>query len=164
MRRIALLFLGAALLFSFTACKGKETDIHEPVNFYYCREEVSYHSSDSVIFPVIREAASFGGNAETMLRTYLSDPVSKNGLLPVPVNTKLISFEIQADEVYLTFSESFSQLSGMDLTKAVSCIAMTVYDYTGIETLRVSVESGQLDGKDEIIINALDIILIDNLK
>lgn len=164
MRRIVLWILGAALLCSLTACKGKETDIREPVKFYYCREEISYNSPDSVIFPEIREAASFGGNVETMLRTYLTGPVSNHGLLPVPANTQLVSFRVENEEAYLTFNEAFAQLSGMDLTTAVSCIAMTVYDYTGIETLRISVESGQLDGKDEIVINALNIILVDSFE
>lgn len=163
MRRIAVLLLCIVLLVSLAACKMKEANIQEPTNFYYCRKEISYHSIDGVILGEIREAANFHGDSETMLLSYLLGPYSNDYISLIPTDTKLISFQTSGEDAYLILSEEFAQLSGIKLITACSCIAMTLYEYTGVETLHISVESGQLDGKDALVINALDVVLMDTL-
>ena len=91
MRKLIILFLCVVMLLSLCACNRKNSEPVEPVNFYYCKEEVTYNSATGVIQPKIHEGLDFHNDAETMLCAYLQGPYSNDNisLLPAPPNLPL---------------------------------------------------------------------------
>ena len=162
MRKIFLLFLCVVLVLCLCACQQKNADIQEPVNFYYCRDEISYNTIDAVIFPEVREAIEFGGDPTKMLDSYLLGPKANNCISLIPTGTKLISFQIIDGVGYVKFSDEFAKLSGVSLSTACSSIVLTLHEYTGFDVFRFSANTKQLDNRDEIVVSVSDIILMDD--
>lgn len=162
MRKSFILLLCVVLIFSLCACRQKNKDYQEPVNFYYCTDEVSYNTSDAVIDMQIYEGIDFHADPEKMLSSYLQGPQSNDYLSLIPAGTSLISCNVIGDVCYLKFSDDFAKLSGMKLSIACGCIVLTLNDYTGVETVSFSTQTQQLDNKDELVISASDIILLDD--
>ena len=162
MKKLGILILCAILVLSLSACNQKNADIQEPVNFYYCRDEITYNTPDAVIRAEVHEGAGFLEDPEKMLRSYLLGPNSHNYVSLIPTNTTPVSVEITEGVAYVKFSDEFSKLSGMKLTTACSCIALTLSEYSGVNAVHISAETELLDNKDEIIITASDIILLDD--
>lgn len=162
MKRMIVLLLCILLLASLCACRNKNADIKDPVSFYYCRQEVIYHVSDAVICAQIRDGADFNGDPEQMLHSYLDGPHANGYVAPFPADTKLISFQIANNNAYVILSDEFSKLTGIKLTTACSCIALTLCEYSNVDSVHISAETQQLDYKNEIVIKASDIVLLDN--
>ena len=161
MRKILVLLLCILLILSLCACKNKDSKIIEPVNFYYCNEEISYNSASGVIAAEIHEGAEFQSDAQVMLRSYLQGPKSNDYISLIPENTIVISLEITDSEAYIKLSDTYSQLSGIKLATGSSCIAMTLHDYTGVERIHFSTENELLDNKDEYVITLDNLVLLD---
>lgn len=162
MRKIFIMLLCATLLFSLCACKQNQSNIQVPVNFYYCRDEIAYNTSDAVIAAEIHEGIGFGADPDKMLRSYLEGPDSNSLVSVISAETELVSVQIVDDTAYVTFSDDFSQLSGVKLTTACSCVTLTLNAFSGVNSVHVSAETELLDNKEEIIINTSDIILLDD--
>ena len=162
MKKSFILLLCIVLIFSLCACRQKHTDFQEPVNFYYCADEVSYNTSDAVIGMQVHEGVDFHTDPEKMLKSYLRGPKSNDYTSLIPNGTALISYDVIGDVCYLKFSDEFAQLSGIRLSTACSCIVLTLNDYSGVETVSFSTQTQQLDNKDELVISASDIILLDD--
>lgn len=162
MKKSFILLLCIVLIFSLCACRQKHTDFQEPVNFYYCADEVSYNTSDAVIGLQVHEGVDFYADPEKMLKSYLRGPKSNNYTSLIPTGTALISYDVIGDVCYLKFSDEFAKLSGIRLSTVCSCIVLTLNDYSGVETVSFSTQTQQLDNKDELVISASDIILLDD--
>jgi spore germination protein GerM len=162
MKKSFILLLCIVLIFSLCACRQKHTDFQEPVNFYYCADEVSYNTSDAVIGMQVHEGVDFYADSEKMLKSYLRGPKSNDYTSLIPTGTALISYDVIGDVCYLKFSDEFAKLSGIRLSAACSCIVLTLNDYSGVETVSFSTQTQQLDNKDELVISASDIILLDD--
>ncbi len=164
MKKAVLLLLTVALLFSVCACVKKSEEVKEPVNFYYCNEDIFYHSPDGVIRSEVREAADFAGQPQALIRAYLSGPVSDDLLSPFPDGTRLISFSVTDGTAYITFSKEITALSGVQLSTACSCITLTLVEFTPITAVHIRADDGLLDNKEEVVLNAGDIVLMDELS
>lgn len=162
MRKIFTMLLCAALLLSLCACKKNQSNIQEPVNFYYCRDEITYNTSDAVIAAEIHEGIGFDADPDKMLRSYLEGPDSNSLVSVISAETKLVSVQIVDDTAYVTLSDDFSQLSGVKLTTACSCVTLTLNAFSGVNSVHISAETELLDNKEEIIISTSDIILLDD--
>ena len=160
MKRLTALIL-CVLLIALCACGNQKSDLVQPGNFYYCSEEISYNSLGGVIQAEVREMKNFHNNAEAMLDAYLLGPHGSEYVTPVPAHTELISLKITDGDAYLMLSDEFAQISGMQLSTACACIAMTLSEYADVDTLHFSVETKQLDNKDEVILCVSDIVLLD---
>jgi len=163
MKKMISLLACVIILFSLCACGQENEDIQQPVNFYYCSEKISYNSPTGVMKPEIREGIAFQDKAQMLLREYLQGPRTPELVSPIPNGTKLTSFQISDNSAYIELSSDFASISGIKLSTACCCIAMTVSEYTGCGTVYFRVEDGQLDNKDEIVLRVSDIIVIDEL-
>ena len=81
--------------------------------------------------------------------------------LIIPSDTSLVSYETDGSTICIVMSAQLSKLSGISLLTACSALFLSLHDFAGIETLRVSAEGCQLDEKDEIVITMDDIVLMD---
>ena len=164
MRKSFILLLCVVLIFSLCACRQKNMDYQEPVNFYYCNNNIAYNSATGVIQAEVREGSSFQGNLLAFLGAYLQGPVSSGLKRLIPANVYIVSCCQENDRVILVLSSQFSELSGMELTAACSALLKTIHDYTGAEILQISAKDAQLDDKNEIILSIHDFVFIDTAE
>lgn len=164
MRKICILIVCIMILQILCGCAGKKQEFQDPVNFFYCNKEFSYNSPTGVIRAEVREGAGFHGNLTACLRAYMLGPSSTDLQRLIPTNVYMVSCENMGDEVTIVMSSQFSELSGVELSAACSALLLTVHDFTGAETLRISAKDSRLDDKDELLLNLADIVLIDTVN
>lgn len=162
MKKISILICVALLLQTLCSCSSKEEVFNEPVNFYYCKNEVTYNSPTGVFFPEVREGAGYHGNLTGLLQAYLNGP--KKELLHsfIPSDVYLVSSAVNDDEALIVLSKSFERLSGITLSTACSALLLTVHEYTGLNTIVISVKDGKIEDKDSIKLSMDQIVLEDN--
>lgn len=163
MRNIALFLCILLLLSVCIGCSAKQDNFEQPVNFYYCKNEISYHSVSGVIAPEIRDGAGFHGNLSAFMHAYLRGPESAYLQTWIPSDVYLVSCEVADAELNLVFSSQFAKLSGVKLTTVCSAILLSLHDYTGIQILNISAKDTQLDEKDVLRFSMDDVILIDTV-
>ena len=164
MKKICMLISCLLLIQMLCACVGKKDDFKDPVNFFFCSKEISYNSPTGVIYPEIREGAGFHGNLAAMLRAYFYGPNRDDLKRPVPAEVYMVSCEQNGNIVTIVMCSQFSKVTGVDLSTTCSALLMTVHDFTGADTIKISAKDAQLDDKNEIILSLNDIILIDAVK
>lgn len=164
MKKMSLLLCCILLMQLLCSCAAKTGDFVEPVNFYYCNNNIAYNSATGVIQAEVREGSSFQGNLLAFLGAYLQGPVSSGLKRLIPANVYIVSCRQENDRVILVLSSQFSELSGMELTAACSALLKTIHDYTGAEILQISAKDAQLDDKNEIILSIHDFVFIDTAE
>lgn len=162
MKRIAALVLSAFLLLSLWGCQEKET-FQSPVAFYYQALDLDYEIQCTAIRSETRECADYTSMAE-ILRAYLQGPESQDLQNPFPAGLELISMQANGSTLYLTLSDQLGTLSGLELTMACSCLAMTCLELTDVTDVDIRTESQLLDGEKSITMNRDDLGLVDEAK
>lgn len=161
MKRICILICCVLILQMLCGCAGKAEDFQKPVNFYYCNKEVTYHSASGVICPEVREGNGFHGNLTAFLHAYLLGPQNTALYSLIPSDVYLVSCQINEDEAAVVFSKSFEKLSGVDLSITCGALLLSIHDFTGANTVIISAKDGQLEGKDQVVFNLDDVVLMD---
>ena len=164
MRKQIVLFLCVASLLSLCACSRNRSEPTEPVNFYYCKEEITYNSASGVIQPEIHEGMDFHDDAETMLRAYLQGPYTNDNISLIPVKTELVFLKIENGRAHVKLTDAYAQLSGIKLTTVSSCIAMTLHDYADVKEVLFSTENELLDGKESFVIHVENLVWLDVME
>ena len=163
MKKIWLIICCLLMVQTLLGCNKQKEELQQPTNFYYITKEISYNTPDGVICAEEREAVNFSGDLTALMEEYLKGPNTPDMQTVIPLSAKLVSCTISDNTVNLTMSNPFAKLSGVKLSTACSAILMTIYDYSGVEELRICVEDGLLDEKKEIVLSIDDILLMDNI-
>lgn len=145
----------------FIGCKDEADDYDVPVSFYYLTDPISFDTDNSVFSQEIREAKSFYGNTSEVLNLYFSGPVHEGYLSPFPAGVSVISLERDQQRIILTLSDSFSTLTGSDLSVACACTGLTVLEYAQCTEVEIKTQATLLDGRSSIIISSQDLYLCD---
>lgn len=162
MKRLICAFLILVLSVFLFACQPKIEPILQPVNFYYRNAQLRYGSDDGLISAQITESASFAGNVLAILNEYLKGPDSDRFSVTFPASTKVLELEFVGSTAYLQMNDSFSRLTGIDLTIACACITKTTIELTGASAVCISAVNESLDGAPSITMDESSLILIDN--
>ena len=164
MKRMISLLLSLALLLCLPACAHHVDAPKEPVQFYYPRhtDQLQYGDPQGVITHELREAAGYTDRYSYLLNLYLRGPVTQGLRDPFPNGISVISLETAGNSAELVLSDSFAQLSGMDLTVACACLTLTLHSLTGIERLTVTTQGQQLEPEGKIVMRLSDILFMDN--
>ncbi len=166
MKRTASIILILALLLGLCACGETKNDLEDPVNLYYLRvqnlEELYHGSADSVIMAEQVEGLGHRKDMAYFLSLYFRGPTDAALVSPCPAGTKLVGYELADSVLYLTLSDNFAELSGIDLTLACACLTMTFLELTEAEAVQIQAETELLDGKSSIIMDADIILLLDD--
>ena len=157
--RIVILVILCAIL---VACGAKTESIN--TDFYFIQSQEDYFLDQGSICAEKRSLAVEPHNIESILQTYLKGPKSSDLTTPFPEETALIRFSTDQASAQIVLSESFSKLTGIDLTLACTCICLTVHELTGYSNVIISAQNTLLDGRKTIDMNANDIILQDKLN
>ena len=165
MKRLTAALLLILTILSMTAC-AQEKELVYPVAYHYLRApletgEIWHGDTDSVIAPEIREGDGHQEDLSYLLNIYLLGPLDRNYRSPFPVGTALESIVVDGTQATVVLSRQFANHNGIDLTLACACLTMTVMDLTGAESVTISADGSQLDGKSSITMDRSSMILTD---
>ncbi len=76
----------------------------------------------------------------------------------IPAGTKLLSSRLVGSTVQVDFSTPYRQLSGMDLTIADYCVALTLVQIPGVYTVRITVDGEDLAYRDSNVFRGEDVL------
>ena len=164
MRKLTVWICTLLFFCMISGCGAKKQEFEAPVNFYYCRKEISYNTSTGVLQPEIREGSSFHSNLTACLRAYMLGPTSSDLHRVIPAEVYLVSCELQENTALVVMSNQFSQLSGVDLWTACSALMLTVNDFADVEHLTIQVKDALPEAASEFTISMDDIVLIDTMN
>ena len=154
MKRMICLLLALALL---TGCVPQGLGRRGiNVQFYYISKDPDYFSSTGILKPEERILNEDQDNVAGLMERYLSGPIGQEFSSPFPQGLRMISAEeveqeFSPKEITLVLDDSLTDLSGIRLQLACACIARTLYDYGGYETVNIRAETLPLEGDQEFI-------------
>lgn len=158
-RMAAALILLTLLVGLFAGC-AVISSMQEPLLLYYRRTEIAYEGEGLIG----RETAdnALERTPEALAERYFDGPRKDDLVSPFPKGTTLFSASVSNGVLSLKLSDDFANLSGVDLSLAMSCISMTFSQLEGIEEVELSTEHLPINGQDQIRINQEQILLEDN--
>ena len=133
----------------------------------------------SLYFPVRKEALQSGADAITAVRVDWREMRDKTAqeqaeavmhlLLEgyqdsafgrlVPGGTRMMSCQVSSSTATVDFSAAYGQLSGIDLTIADYCTALSLVQIPGIYTVRITVNGRELSYRDKNYFRADDVLV-----
>ena len=166
MKRLTAILLLVIIVLNLSACKAEHEPIC-PVSYHYLRAplsdgEILHGSADSVIAPEIREGDGYQNDVSHLIEIYLLGPLDRNYRSPFPVGTALKSITVDGAHASVVLSRHFANHNGIDLSLACACLTITVMELTGVESVTISVDGFQLDGKTSITMDRSNMILTDS--
>ncbi len=159
MKRIMIAFL-ALMLLVLCGCANQSETIQQPVNFYYHNNLSSSENFDQIIVAEVREGAQHSN--EELIAQYLRGPNSDELENPFPQDIALASITVDARRVIIALSPSFSQLSGIDMTLACSCLGTTLFDLYDCQTVEIVSEGLFVNGKSSVVLQREDLVFFDS--
>ena len=157
MKRMCCLLLCLVLLVSLFGCASSNR--FDPIRLYYKTADVS-HSSGLIGYELSEEPLTH--TADGLAARYFSGPQDEALRSPFPKGTSFISAAWDGSILYMTVSDHMAELSGVNLSVAISCISLTFSQLNGVEDICISAENELLNGQESITIHSGSILLQDN--
>lgn len=161
MKRLLALTLS---LLVFSACAPA---VEEPVSdgeygLWFAVEDSDHKNSSAVA----REAREWADEptAMVLMQELLKGPISDDGLcspFPQGVAVRRITFDEETATIQVDLSEQYGGLAGFDLTVADYCIALTLCQLPGVNTVKVLVEGESIPYRDRQELRAGDVLFSD---
>ena len=158
MKRMILILLSLTLL--FTGCS--RTEYREPGTFYYHRSDTAFRGSDGIVAPEERELSGVSGDLDALLTLYCAGPKESGLENPLPPGTVILNHTLYNRVLTLRFNAKLAQLSGVELTVAVACLARTFLPLTGADTLILTADGAFLNGDTSMTVTLEDLSLQDD--
>lgn len=171
MKRSVRIILSTLVLSLLCACALLSNGPKEPVSFYYTRPRDEYESDrnnevigkeDAVIVSEQREAEGHRDDLNYLLSQYLRGPQDINLMSPFPDRAALTNVVLRDDTLFVTLTEEFASLSGIDLTVACACLTRTCLSITEASQVTIAVENSLLDGAKSITMSESTLLLLDS--
>ena len=161
MKKTLCLLLALVLL---SGCVPQSLVRHETsVRFYYVSENPDFFSPLGIMGAETRTLLDTQYNLADMMRLYLDGPMSLGLESRFPDGLRLIRSEEAGPEITLVFDDSLAELSDIRLQLVCACIACTVADFGGYETVHLRAEHLPLDGDREMIsVRPAELVLEDH--
>ena len=97
--------------------------------------------------------------AEELVRQLLAGPSAEGLESPFPANTSMLSVEVGGTQARVDLTRSYGALSGVDLTLADYCIAMTLTQLPEIRSVTVTVAGQELAYRSRQNFRSRDVLL-----
>lgn len=165
MKRIICGTLCLLFLLSLLGCQNSVAEMQDAVVFYYLRSEITADSSfgdgDSVIVPEIQESLSQNKSLSYLIALYLNGPSDSRLQSPFPAELTLLSVHREQTELTITLSESLAELSGISLTQACACLALTCFHLSDARTVTIQTDIQASENHLSFTISRDDLVLTD---
>ena len=156
-RTLAALILAAALVCA--GCGEKQASGAPPEGQYSVYFITNQNSPGSGALAYEFRALPPGrGAVDGLLRLLLAGPESNGLTSPFPRGTTLRSWRVDGDQAVVDLSEAYGGLSGVDLSLADGCIALTLCQLEGIHSVYLTVEGRPRPFRDKVL-HASDLLL-----
>ncbi len=105
---------------------------------------------------------SFRGalQADALLTALLSGPASDSELFsPIPAGTEAMGWRQDGGTLVVDLSGEYNELTGLELTLADYCIALTLLQVNGVEAVRITVEGREQVDRGYRVFRRSDLVL-----
>ena len=161
MKRLLLTILALAMAAAMLGCNLSDSDILEPVEFFYRLVTDETQATDTLIGSETREAAGHSGDLNYLLSMYLQGPLDETLTAPFPRGCKLQRVTWEQDTLCVTLDSSITTLKNMDRTLACACIAKTCFSLTEISQVRIVATGTESTDSLDMTIGRDDLLLRD---
>lgn len=163
-RVIGLIFCVAVLVLLGVSVVPDEPDEAETLSLYFPVREESMSSGGDAITTVRVDWREMRGKtaqeqAETVMRLLLNGYQDGTIGRLVPGGTRMMSCNVSGSTATVDFSAAYGQLSGIDLTIADYCTALSLVQIPGIYTVRITVNGRELDYREKNYFRADDVLV-----
>lgn len=160
-RMIGLLLAVICLLLCGCAPADPAETMNAPFRFYYKPADPNSDFGMGALPFEYRETQGHVDDYGWILAEYLSGPVSPDLMAPFQTSTEVLSLSLTEGNLALTLSDSFAELSGMDLTVACACITRTALGFPDVDSVSIRVSDMLLNGSDAIVMSANNLVTED---
>ena len=161
-RKLIVLTALALVLLALAGC-GVVQKEQEGLRLYYAASLDTHRGGDAIDSVTIAWDELPQGDqvarAESVLALLMGMCQEKGFQSPIPVGTTLRSVTIIGGTACVDFSGSYGQLSGMALTIADYCVALSLTQLDGIYAVRITVNEQELAYRDNDLFLAGDVLL-----
>ena len=151
--KIALVL--ALILLVSTGCVSSHISEGIQLEFYYCvPSDKAYGPSVQAEIDSVSEAT-----VPAVIDRLFEGPDSPELVSIIPEGTTLQSWTLEAGNLKLDLSESFGRLTGISLTRAEYCIALTLTQLDEVDTVSITVDGQMIPGCGVEEMSEKDVIL-----
>lgn len=163
MKRKRIMLTALALVLLALAGCGVVQKEQEGLRLYYAASLDTHRGGDAIDSVTIDWDELPQGDqvarAESVLALLMGMCQEKGFQSPIPAGTTLRSVSIIGGTACVDFSGSYGQLSGMALTIADYCVALSLTQLDGIYAVRITVNEQELAYRDNDLFLAGDVLL-----
>lgn len=151
--KIALIL--ALILLVSTGCVSSHTAGGIQLDIYYCvPSDKAYGPSVQAETDSVPEAS-----VPAIVDRLFEGPDSPELISIIPEGTTLQSWTLEAGNLKLDLSEAFGRLTGISLTRAEYCIALTLTQLDGVDTVSITVDGQMIPGCGVEKMSEKDVVL-----
>lgn len=163
MKKAICLFLCCICLLLCFGCSEEAPDASEVPEgplFYYPTAQLAYQPGSKAIDAEARVMPAQADLAQ-MLNIYFLGPETAQLLSPFPSGLRIVKTTVVDKTVYITVSDHLTELTGLALTMACSCLTLTTLELTGAENVVINAQDALLDGQKSITMDKNNLLLTD---
>lgn len=159
------LLLAALLLLSaltFAACAQRTQEPQGNYRLYLVSQAESARGADAITeYPVkiADEGCSTQELAQRLLELLLLPPEDPLLLSPFPNGTQVQELSISGKRAYVDFSANYGRLSGIDLSLADYCVALTLTQLDGVNAVTITANGREIPYRRTQLLTAADPLL-----
>lgn len=162
MKRWMTLLLLLCLLMP-AGCANDSWDDHTYLKLYYPAALEDSRGGDAISHVNIAwddiSQSDTQTQAEQVLALLMGGCQAAHFTVPVPLGTLLHSCHVENGTAYVDFSQAYGSLSGMELTIADYCVALSLTQINGVDQVIITVEGQDLAYRDSQHFTAQDVLL-----
>ena len=162
MRRIFCLLTAICCMLGLIGCSAQNAAPEDSIAVYYRKATPVYGTDDGMIASGRMDLTNHTGDYVYLLEQYLRSSPGEEFADTFPDGTSVINFQLEALTAKVVLNSRITQLSGMDLTIALTCLTRTVMDLTGCHEVILSARGALLNGENFITLNQDSFLLIDH--
>ena len=162
MKKLFCIFLVLSCLLGLTACMQSNEQPEPTVTVFYKRAVPTYGQPDSVIAATELLSSGRENDIPYIIRKYLASTPTDGFVSPFSKEINLISFKLEGLTAKVVLSNEIAELSGMELTIALTCLTQTVMSLTDCEEVIISANTRRLDGQNFITLSRDSYLLVDD--
>ncbi len=160
MKRLLAWLTALVFLLSLCACGVKEEEVISENSYmlWFAVNRGSSRSESGAIYREIREWTTTP-TATDLMRALLRGPQSSDLYSPFPEGVSVRFIHADGETVRVDLSEEYANLSGISLTLADYCIALTLCQLPEIENVKITVEGEIIHDRNRDILREGDVLL-----
>lgn len=159
MKRPAALVLLLAAIICLSGCLTSKSD--GSPTFYYLHKEPTY--TESIIGSEPRLSVEADSDLGYLLALYLSGPISNDLYSPFPKGAAIDSLDRNGETLEITMNSVFGKMTGITLTKACACLALTVFENSEVQVVFIHAVDPESGSAKDIQLTRDSFLLYDDL-